>query len=612
MIRVNYFILVFIIALVNLSLGCVQQDIKENQVYIVEKNRYHDEDQLQDELRTEGRIPFMEQLNDSDLAELFEEGQILLTVTSDGGQLYLMELLDEQEGPITIKGKPQEKVRIIKVDRNNKDKKIVAENIPFVSLVKWNMDESLVAFGGGDRLTIYDTHREELILNEELANELVVYFAWSPTDENKIYTENPNLVNGSIYYVNSQKKLEAYETREENYFKGKLDNNYFYGTSWDFTDDSINTVILDKQGKVVKVLAKGRYRDAYQKSILTVDDSGFGLYYIQDINRNSKVKILSHDYIYDVKFVADGKIAYTVKKVDADDNTFYLNILDKNGKREARLEVSGGAIAVTPDGKVGYTGGPKGEKLDFHQNEVVAKNTRHTVEAQKEQLNQINTVIRHGMKVLYDAELSNKRDVVSLKRYFIDTASPAQWAYTDLFILFNEMTFISDKKEDSNYRMDIQMMEMDFNEGGNQISTIIQVATKTPSGTHLPMLYSLELIKQENIWYMTGFSTYPHSIQRQELQQEIERYVKEAVEGQLFPNVLTDKVVEVGQIQFWRTGRPHLASSVETANACKVYLKVFESDSNNSNPQIYKLVLEKRNQHYWRPVKLTSEELSYL
>jgi hypothetical protein len=47
---------------------------------------------------------------------------------------------------------------------------------------------------------------------------------------------------------------------------------------------------------------------------------------------------------------------------------------------------------------------------------------------------------------------------------------------------------------------------------------------------------------------------------------------------------------------------------VGSADYCKVYLKV----KNNGKQEIWKMVLDKKNQSYWYPTKLSRENLSSL
>lgn len=613
------FLYLFLIIAIFLT-GCIQEGIKDNQVYIVKKDNISSEsggNRTDDRLDTEGRIPFQEY---EEMAHVNDDlGRILLTIAPDNTKMYFMEPMDEENQLQVIKGEPMEKVRILEVDTETKEERMVVEDIPFVSLVKWNNRGDIVAFGGGERLTVYDTRKNKLLLEDKLKNDIISYFFWSPKDENKLYSEHPNLANASIYYVDSQKKVEAYETREDIYFKGKLDNNYYYATKWYVTSekrgkttgktDSIKTVIVDKKGNIIKILAEGLFRDAYKKSLVQVGEGGFGLYYIEDINNSNKVKTLTKEYIYDVKFVGDGKIAYIVENKDIEKNSFFLHIVDRQGTELKKLVVSGGSIALLPDGKTGYIGGPKWEKVNFVENKITESSISTEIDKEKElEREAIFKTLRGAMDTLSKYEMIGVKDWSAAKKYFIDTNSPSQWAYFDIISRFKDTSISNSQDNNKLYRIKIKLKDLELDLKEKRASVSLRVSSYNFSGGGLAMDYALELIKKQDSWYVTGFSTFPYSAQREEVKQKVEKYVQEAQSGKIFPGKLENKEVEIGQIQFWRSSMPHLSPDVRTANFCKVYLKVKE----NGREEIYKLVLDRKNQNYWKPTKLTKENLSYL
>jgi len=604
--------LTLLVTLAVFLFGCVAKDIKDNQVYLIQD----DEDMVtvpnnNEKLNTEGRIPFQGyEVPDN-------EGRVLLTVSLDGKQMFFMEpMLNNKEGLEVLKGGTGEKVRIIRIEQESREEKIIAENIPFISLVQWNNTGKIVAFGGGERLTVYDTEKDKLLLENTLKNDQISYFFWSPKDDNKIYSENPSLSNGSIYYVNSQKKVEAYETKEQVYYKGKLDNDYYYATKW-FTlsdkeakikgsSDGIRTIIVDKKGNTVKVLGEGRFRDSYRKSLLQVGDSGFGLYYTPDINKPEGVKILTQEYIFDAKFVDEGKIAYIVEDKDPEANLFFLYIIDKNGKELKKIQVSGSSIALLPDGKTGIVGGPLREKINFSENELEAGlvGVNEQAETEKEK---IFKTLRKAINILYKFELTGEKDWTGTKKYFLDTNSPDQWAYFDLINKFNTASVVNPTGKKP-YIIKMELKDLKISETGKEASVLVRASAFIGSGGNSSMDYALELTNNEGSWYVTGLSTFPHTERRESLEKIIKKYVSDAQKGKLFPGELEGKEVEIGQIQFWTSGLPHLAPDVESANYCKVYLKV----NNKGKQEILKMVLDRRNQNYWKPIKLSRENLSQL
>lgn len=594
------FAFIFIISL--FLFGCGQKDIRDEEVYLIQEKT--ESPVSGEELNTEGTVRFQayEAIN--------YEGRVLITMSMDGKDLFFMEPLSDNEEPRIIKGEPKEKVRIIKVNRETQKENIVAEDIPFISLVQWNNSGRIVAFGGGERLVIYDTTKDRLLLEKDLEDDAISYFFWSPKDENKLYTENYNLSNGSIYYVNSQKKVEAYETKEQIYYKGKLDNNYYFATKWFSLDqggknDGIRTLVVDKTGNEVKILGEGRFRDAFQKSLLQIGDNGFGLYYTPDINKPNKILELTKEFVFDAKFVDDGKIAFIVENKNLDKNLFFLYVMDKNGKELVKHQVSGSSIALLPDGKTGYIGGPLWEKINFSDNKIEEDLTlgRQTDSEKAE----IFKTIRNAISVLIKFELTGEKDKTAAKQFFLDTYSPDQWAYFDISNLFNDNPTINSNKD--LYRLQMELKDLQsHDEIKGIISAVVRVSSFTGSGGASIVDYALELIEKDDNWYVTGLSTFPFSQQRNEVKEIIEEYINDAQEGKIFPGELEDKEVEIGQIQFWASSLPHLAPNVGSADYCKVYLKV----KNNGKQEIWKMVLDKKNQSYWYPTKLSRENLSSL
>lgn len=591
----------FLLFLLLFLVGCTQQEIKEGQVYVVQEENSSQEES-NDMLNIEGRIPFQRYVHKKFL-ELQDSNQVILTISSDGKEIYLMEKMEKEDFPQVIMGETGELIRIIRQNTVTGEKEIVAEGLPFISRVLWNTEGDKIAFGGGERLTIYDVKNHSLLMKEELEQDIVTDFFWSPVDSNKLYSEEPDLANGSIYYLASQKKVEAYETREEAYFKGKLDSSYYFGTKWDLVEGKIKTVILDKQGKVMKVLTTGRFRDAYQRSLVVVGEGGFGLYYILDINRPEERLTLTKEYIYDVKFVTDGKIVYTTKAEDLEDNLFYLHIVSSQGEVLKKLKVQGGSIAVSPDGATGYISGPVWQQVDF----VESKLEKDVIIEGEEtgELEGMYSAIRGGMITLYDFQLKGERNWDRIKMYFVNSQSPQQWASFDV-----EKAFIEGEKPKSreNYVMKIHLKNSEISASGDRGSVTIGVKIKNSYGRTVAKDYALELIKIEGKWYITGFSTFASSIEAEEMRDIVTEVVNKIQKGDLFSGKLQNREIQIGQIQFWLNGVPHLAPNVEGANAVKVYLQVKEQD----REEIYKLVLEKVNQKDWQPTKLTKENLSTL
>lgn len=591
-------ILVAIIGL--LIAGCSQSGLEENQVYVVSNDPHYPEDA--DIINIEGRMPF-QKYKGKNLEQYCDANQVLLTVAPDGEELFLMEKSSAGGLSNVIAGDPADKVKIIRKNINTMEQETIIDNFPFVSKVAWNSEGNMVAFGGGEKLAIYDMEQSSMLMEEMLSQETISHFYWSPDSNDKIYTEQPGLANASIYYVSSQRKVEAYETREETYYKGRLDNEYYYGTKWDFTTGKIETVIVDKQRKVIKTLAPGRFRDAYQKSLLVANDHGFGLTYIKDINNADKAISLTGEYVYDVKFVVDGKIAYTTKAGDMEDNTFYLYIVNNDGNQLKRLKVHGGSIALSPDGTFGYINGPTWQRINFVDH-TLDENSISGTEPDQE-LTNIYTAIRGGMITYYDYQLKGKQNRTNLEKYFINTENPAQWAYFDMKNIFQQKI---DKPSVKRYALKIEAKDYDINPAGDKATFSIRVSTRNIHGTSKVVDYTLELIKSDDHWYITGFSTFPDAEERLVIEDIVQEIIKDIQMGHTLYDELKGKTINTGQIQFWTKGINYFAPTVENADAVKVFLYT----EGINEEEVYKLVLEKTEQLDWKFSKLTKEELGTL
>lgn len=594
----KYFIV--IVVLLFALTGCSEEKIKDNQVYVVEENISNEGESVQNNLVTKGLIPFEEYkyLNEDE-----EYGRILLA--ADSNYKYYMEIDRDIKDVIDseiIKGENKQLVKIFKIDKRNEEQELIAVSVPFVSQVKWNKDQTIIGFCGGNRLTVYNTVTNKLLLEDLLVEDEISYFAWSPKEANKLYTEKENLANSSIYYTDLQKRVEFYETKEDLYYKGNLDNQYYYASKWLVVDkndktktrkDIINTFVIDDKGLIVKDLGEGRFRDSYKKSVVKIGENGFGLYYIKDINNPDKTKKLTGKYIYDVKFVGDGKIAYIVEGSDISKNFFLLKIIDENSKLVDVFEVSGSSMVLSPNGKSGYIGGPLLEKVNFETFEIDIKANLIDLNHEENQRAKKHSAIRGAMNTLYQFETMNIKDFQAVEKYYIDSLSPQQWANFDLITMFKESR---ERPIEGDWHLEIVIKEDSKNLITSKTSYVVNIEAKDSTGKEQTKELALELLEKNSNWYVTGLSTFPGSKERISLEKTVKKYIDDAQKGRKINKELENKEVSIGQIQFWDSNMSNLASEVSDANYAKVYLIVGEN-----HKVIYKLVLKKENKN-WKTI----------
>lgn len=594
-------------------LSCAKEQIKDNSMSTSGKEEVQDTEVTYEKLDSNGKNPFRA-VEYNVLPAIQSPGESIVTLSPDKSVLFVQSRINNQ-GDNVIMGPVDVRVELIKINLVSGQRQVITKDINFINNVKWNREGSCVGFQGGNRLTLYDLKRDRLLLKKELENEDLAYFGWSP-DGRILYTEHPNLANGSKLSIDDEKIQAAYENDDNLYYKGVLDDNYYYATfrNKDYYNqkgtqaiEEYSTVITDSRGNIVKVLPEGRFRDAYGLSMLQTNKNGYGLYLYKDINDTSDVKELTKEFIYDAKFIYNGGIAYIIKNRDLEKNTFNIHVLDSLGNETVSYEISGESFLLTPDGNTGYASGLKDEIIHFDSNTIEALEEK---ENQSRDSEEIITSIRGAIDTWYKFELTGKKDYEAVKKYLIDTSNPEQWAYFDVITGMDERRdwgFM----ESSTYELSISLRNMKIytgKTGGQRAAASVRVNGGNSSGSGFGAAYTLELIKKYEKWYVTGFSTYPFSKQTEDVKRKAEQLVKEARSGKIFDGQLKDKEIKIGQIQFWQMSSPHLADNIDSANYCKVYLKVTE----NGSEIIYKMILNKKNQKEWKADSLSKDMLHTL
>ena len=346
--------------------ACGSEVFEDNQVYIVEQGGKLEEDTVVGWLDIHAAVPFA---SENCYQQQLGQGKLFLTASADGQQIFYEERLQEQDESI-LKGPGQVFVNLYLIDQTRQTITLITEKRPFIARTGWNEDGTMVAFSGEGMLTVYDLEKQKCVLVEELAAETVTSFFWSPLESHKLYLEQPRSAIGSLYYMESQKKAELYETTEQLYYKAQLDDMYYYGTRWGMDQDNqeaIYTVLANQEKETVKVIGKGSYRDHYLRSVLLSGENNFGLTYIANINQVSKTVALTEEYVYDAKFVAGGKMIYITDGGSLSDNCFTLHLINGLGEEVQQWRISGSSLLVSEDGKVGYSSGPQQERFSFDQ-----------------------------------------------------------------------------------------------------------------------------------------------------------------------------------------------------------------------------------------------------
>lgn len=533
---------------------------------------------------------------------------IIASVSPDKKTAILIKRIPNIEAKNIIKGHIDEFVDVYKIETATGKMSLISSKVPFISSVKWNKDSSAAALWGGGKLIIYDAAKKKQILKENLEKQQIIYCGWAP-DGKKLYTEHNSLSNDNIYYIDSDKILSSYETKESLFYKGTLDDKYYYATKLIETPAGMTsqTVITDSGGNIYEDFPQGRYRDSYGISMLEIGERESGLYYFNDINTPQDYKLISEETIYDAKFIYGGNFAYITKNSNIEENNFKLNIINNAGNKISDFDVSGDSILISPDGRYGYIGGCLKEKADL-VNCRIEDSVKITGDEEKDK-KAIFSVIRGGMEAYYyKMSISGSNDNDNAEKYFINTYNPNEWALFDINNIENRNADKDISSQKSAGNLSLKKITIYFSsDGQKRAQAEIEETDSYKSAANIVTDMCIELIKKDNKrWYITGLSTFPQSDEMKEVKSETQGYIKDLENGALFEGELANKNISMGQIQFWEKNFPQLASDIKKADSCKIYLK---TESENNTAVYYKLILEKQNSKYWKPVSLQKDKL---
>lgn len=590
----KYFKLIGIILNMILLSACSAQ-IKNDHIYVTQKN---DESHVlvnsYPVVSTDGINPFFEIKRISEIEAI--DNNMIIAVSRDENIAFSIERLWDKASVRTIKGEPKEKVRLKKIDRKNKSAQVISDNMPFISMVRWNKDENMVAFGGEGKIFVYNLAKDELLIPQLVKDKEVSFFGWSP-DGKKLFLEDMLLANDSIWYVESGRIANSYETKETLFYKGNLDGHHYYGTKSIQTSQGIitKTIVVDDNGEVVKDFPQGRFREAYGKSILLLNEKKDGLFLIADINKPKERKLITKEYVYDCKFIDDGRVVYTIKNSDIEKNEYILCIANREGNTLMQIPISGCYIALQPDGKYGYIGGENLEKINFTST-VIEKKESMNADNDSEQQELLKT-IRGAVDTYFKFAKGIGKDNSMAEKYFGYANNPEQWAYFDIINIWNKKGIEELSSNENSF--DIYMVDYKrYSDSGVQSASVkLKCIIKDYDNRSKEEYLALELIKKEGNWHVVGFSTFPHSNEFNKLKSVIEGVVKNIREGNLFDGSLKNKDIEIGQIQFWNKDKANLALDINESDSIKVYLKTKEG----AKSIIYSLVINKNDKNSWEP-----------
>lgn len=525
--------------------GCSAEKFLDDQVYVVDGGAENQADDFVDWIDSEGIDPFRAASEQPVLAA----GEILLTMSPDGESYFVMQITGPAADDVII-GEAPVTVSITEILQDNGQRQVIANDVAFIQKTAWNQSGDIVAFGGGGHLSVYDCSKERLILEEELDNTVVTDFFWSPVDNNKMYIEQPDTA-GGLYYVDPQKRVELYETKEKIYYKATLENTYYYATQWRSSetnsDGALYTVLADGDRKVIKIIGQGSYKDSYKKSVLLSGEDRFGLYYVADINQVSKGILLTEEYVYDAKFVVGGRVAYVVRRPEAGGNEFVLRICDEQGALLQTLDISGSSFYLSADGRLGRVSGSETELVDMEKLQVIETHAP-LLSASDEGL---LTTLRGAVAIYADALLGRPSDEAAITRFFTDSDKAGGMAQAEIRARQPEIA----QEKAIFYQAGLDRDHSLISADGDSATCHITLNGMDQYGTVLNEQLAWDVIKQGGQWQVVGLSTFAREQEREAVLAEISRFWQDGA----FQRPIAASEIHWRQVQYWQKDKSGLA-----------------------------------------------------
>lgn len=590
------------LVLIGIFYGCSTMETRDNKLYEVYQDKNQNEmRKIDGQVITNGISPFKK----VEFNKGFEN--MVIDISSDNKYIFYLSQSKESAGNKNIiYGEKSSKYYLMLYSVEDKNSTVLKSDIDLVTLSKWNKQGNVIAFLSGEKLYIYNIEKKSFMFQDEVKVDPVTYFGWSP-DGKRLYTEHTNLVNNTVYYMDSKEKVESYSSNESKYYKGMLDKNYYYVTTNEITKSTLNkvsTFIVDAKGNNIKKIYNGKFRDAYKTSALLIGENDFRLYYISNVNDSYKPMVINKGCIYDAKFIYNGDFAYTIRNKGTGENKFTLILVDKNGSEREKYVVSGGKFSISPDGKQARIAGENKEQIDFEKNSV--QFSTGVVDKQKEE---VFKAIRGASEVIAEYMCTGIHDMEKTKKYFANNEALNQYALFDMENIYKDKNDIVATIPSRDYDLKLQATSYSVVDNTNAYVTVLGVMRNSGGSIiNIDLGLSLTYNAKENKWYVTGISTFNNTDEYKKVKDLCMDYMVKGKEGKLFMGIFKDKELSLVQIQFWDISKPGFAANIDKGNYCKVYMKL----KDESKDTIYKLILHKDTQGNWELTDLKNERLSYL
>ncbi len=598
--KINKIIIIFLISI--LAVSC---SVKQGQLVIVENHNNNDSRVSQNSSSNFNVMP--QKISIEKNAEILKKlgsKLIPLSLSVDTGIVIAIEFLESEEtddiNNKVITGNMIQPINLYAVDTKDNDKKSLGK---FISLKDFMFDDTgkLFAFiDGYSNIYIYDTGTKQLQKIIE-GKDYYAYdtLCWSK-DSKKL------LINQRMDFDISSKQLIPFVVDTYTPFiKQKFDNAGTYIVQMKNDDYNDMIALYNFYNKSFKSLANGIFLDSDNINLIYTKQSQSSLNVLNLTTLESKS--LDAGSIYNARIMkSTGDIIYTTVNPDFTSSHRYLLVkFNPNTESKKTIQLNTPTFYLSPaEDKIYFVS-------DYNKNTTIVdantlKITLSGDEKDDSDLFAIKTTILKMFHLDYNFYGTYDEYEIQASKLYSNTYSPLpQEALENKLIDFKRFNMPLPTWE----KEEVIPPTIVLN------NSIIRDDTASVN-IGLFFINSMELIKQDENWLVTGFSTHPESKEVKELRTLVLKHIndiknKNSEEALKYwksdkPNEFNEKQIkivedlmkqestikiEVGEIELWSLSEPHRAESPQTTVEAKA--KIIISDENNSRK--YKLVLTKKD-----------------
>jgi hypothetical protein len=584
--------------------GC---DVKQNQLVVIEKNGNSSRN-VQENLTLDFNM--MPQK-----ISIEKNGQILqkigpssnpLAVSADTGTVICFSYVDSKQADEInskiVTGNMTQPVNLYAVDTDKHETHSLGE---FLSLKDFQFDASgrLFAFvDGSSNIYIYDIGSKQLQKILEGKN----YYSYDSISWSK--DSKKLLINQRMTLDISSKQLISFAVNAYNPFiEQKYNNQEIYIVQMKNNEYNDMIALYNFDSKSFKSLANGVFLDSDNINLIYTKQSLSSLCVLNMETLESKT--IENGPVYNAKIMkSTGDILYTTVNTNLNGRQRYLLVkFNPSTNAKKSIELTTPTFYLSPsESKLYFIG-------DYNENRISVDTSTLNVSQRGNAwdaaaLAGIKATILKMFQLDYSFLGTYEEYENQAEKIYINTYDPIpQEALENKLIDFKRfnMPLPSWQKEPVIPPTIV-------------LSSIIIKGNRASANIGLFFVNAIELVKEENEWHITGFSTHPDSKEIKDIRAVVQKHIsdiktkntKEALKYwkdgeisdadqkqlQLVEDLIKDAAsykIEIGEIELWSLKEPHRAESPQTAEEAKVKIIL----SNDTNAKKYKLTLNRNPNH---------------